>query len=62
MEVRREGGGSTTSQAGSVHLDASGHGRLASTSVSASPSQHYRVTVKLFDGAELVAQQSAQYP
>jgi hypothetical protein len=63
MKVRREGGGSSnSSQSGTVRLDGSGRGHLASTSVSVSEHDRYRVDVKLFDGSELVAEQSAQYP
>lgn len=64
MQVRREGSGgsSNSSQSGTVRLDDSGEGRLASSSVSVSPSDRYVVTVKLYDGPELVAQQSAKYP
>jgi len=64
MDVRREGrgGSSNSNQAGTVRLDSSGHGKLASNSVSVSSADRYRVTVKLYDADRLVAEQSAQYP
>ena len=64
MKVQREGQGrsSNSSQSGTVRLDAQGHGKLASNSVSVSPSDHYEITVRLFDGGELVAEQTGRYP
>ena len=64
MEVKREGEGrsSNSSQSGTVQLDRDGHGQLASNSVSVTPADKYRVTVKVFDGARVVAEQSARYP
>ena len=64
MEVRREGQGksSSSSQGGSVKLDESGHGRLASNSVNVSPNDRYRVTVRLLEDGRVVAEQSHQYP
>ena len=64
MQVKREGeaGSSTSSQAGTVKLDGKGEAHLASNSVSVAPSDRYEVTVKLFDGDKVVAEQSHQYP
>lgn len=64
MKVRREGQGrsSNSSQSGTVKLDADGRGQLASNSVNVSPSDHYQITVRLFDADRLVAEQSARYP
>ena len=64
MKVRREGDGrsSNSSQSGTVQLDSEGHGQLASTSVSVSPSDRYEVVVRLFDANRMVAEQSARVP
>ena len=64
MKVRREGAGgsSNSSQSGTVRLDAQGNGKLASNSVSVSPSDHYEITVRLFDAEQMVAEQSGRYP
>jgi hypothetical protein len=64
MKVRREGDGrsSNSSQSGTVKLDAQGRGHLASNSVSVSPSDHYEITVRVFDAGQLVAEQSVRYP
>ena len=64
MEVRRHarGGTSNSSQGGTVTLDEHGHARLASSSVNVSPNDRYSVTVRLMDGARVVAEKSQQYP
>ena len=64
MKVRREGEGrsSNSNQSGTVKLDAHGHGKLASNSVNVSPSDHYEITVRLFDAGQLVAEQTRRYP
>lgn len=64
MQVKREGQGksSSSSQGGTVKLDESGHGRLASNSVNVSPNDRYRVTVRLLEDGRVVAEQSQQYP
>ena len=64
MEVRREGQGksSNSSQGGSVKLDQNGQARLASSSVNVSANDRYEVTVRLLDGARVVAEKSQQYP
>jgi hypothetical protein len=64
MKVRRGGDGrsSNSSQSGTVKLDPQGRGHLASSSVSVSPSDHYEISVRLYDAGQLVAEQSASYP
>ena len=64
MEVKREGRGGTSnsSQSGTVQLDNQGHAQLASNSVSVTPADTYRVTVRVFDGGRVVAEQSTRYP
>lgn len=64
MRVRREGNGnsSNNSQGGTVQLDESGRARLASNSVSVSPSDHYVVTVRVMEEGRVVAEKSKEYP
>jgi hypothetical protein len=64
MQVRRDGNGnsSNNSQGGTVQLDDSGRARLASNSVSVSPSDHYVVTVRVLEQGRVVAEQSREYP
>lgn len=64
MQVRREGQGksSNSSQGGTVKLDESGHGRLASNSVNVAPHDRYQVTVRLLEDGRVVAEKSEQYP
>jgi hypothetical protein len=64
MKVRRttQGGSSDSSQSGNVKLDNSGEGHLASSSVNVSPSDRYRVTVRVLDEGKVVAEKTAQYP
>jgi hypothetical protein len=64
MQVRREGPGksSNSSQGGTVKLDQDGHAQLASNSVNVSANDRYIVTVRLLDGARVVAEKSEQYP
>jgi len=64
MRVRREGQGksSNSSQGGTIRLDDSGHARLASNSVSVSPSDRYTITVRVMEDGKVVAEKSRQYP
>jgi hypothetical protein len=64
IDVRREGAGgsSNNSQSGGVRLDAGGKAQLASNSVSVTPGDAYRVTVRVFDAGQLVAEQSVRHP
>ena len=55
-------GRSTTSQGGRVSLDAGGSGALSSLSLGVQPGDRYVVTVKVFDGARLVAEDALQVP
>jgi hypothetical protein len=55
-------GSSNSSQAGSVRLDESGAGQLASNSMSVGPQDDYRVDVRLYEGGRLVAEQSVRHP
>jgi len=61
-EMRVRSKSSNSSQGGTVQLDESGKARLASNSVSISPSDNYVVTVRLMDGGNVVAEKSRQYP
>lgn len=61
--VRDAGAGASSSrQAGGARLDEKGYARLASTSVSVQPGEEYAVTVKLFEGDRLVAEESLRRP
>jgi Thin aggregative fimbriae synthesis protein len=64
MDVKREGRGGTSnsSQSGTVQLGSDGRAQLASNSVSVTPADTYRVTVRVFDGGRVVAEQSTRYP
>jgi hypothetical protein len=64
INIRREGKGGTsaTSQAGTVRLDGAGKGQFAYSSLSFSPGDRYRITVKLYDGERLVASQETVEP
>jgi hypothetical protein len=64
MVVTRQSqsGSSNSSQAGSVRLDQSGSARLASNTMSVSPQDNYRVTVRLYEQDRLVAEQSVRHP
>jgi len=64
MRVRKEGGAgnSSSSQSGTVRLGDDGRAELASNSVSVAPDDRAVITVRLFDGARVVAERSTQYP
>jgi hypothetical protein len=64
ISVRRAAGAgsSNSSQAGGARLDENGYARLASTSVSVQPGEEYDVTVRLFEGDRLVAEDSVRGP
>ena len=64
MTVRRESGAgaSSSNQSGSVTLGGDGSAQLGSSSVSVSPGQRYRVSVRLLDHGERVAEDSASFP
>jgi hypothetical protein len=56
------GGRSSSSQSGSVRLGDDGAARLASTSVSVSPQDRYRIQVKLLERGRVVAEEEVRYP
>lgn len=60
----REGaaGHSTTRQDGGVAVGENGSARLSTLSFSVAPQDRYKVTVRLFEGARLVAEQSLKMP
>ena len=64
IETMKEGasGRSNSSQSGSVRLGADGAAKLASTSVSVTPKDRYRIQVKLLDGGRVVAEEEVRYP
>jgi len=64
IETVREGraGRSNSSQSGTVRLGEDGAAKLASTSVSVTPQDRYRIHVKLLEGARVVAEEEVRYP
>jgi hypothetical protein len=64
VAVRSEsrGASANSSQSGSVRLDDSGNAHLSSNAVTLSPREKYEMTVRLFDGNRLLAEQSARVP
>ena len=64
IRTTREGanGTSNSSQSGSVRLGENGTARLASTAVSVTPQDRYRVSVKLLERGEVVAEEEVRYP
>ena len=64
MISTKEGGAgkSSTSQSGRVAVGGSGPAKLSTLSLSVGPQDRYSVTVRVFDGAKLVAEQVLKYP
>jgi len=64
MVSAKEGGAgkSSTRQGGTVQVGESGSARLAILSLGVNPQDRYLVTVKLFDGRRLVAEDKLEYP
>lgn len=64
MVSGKEGGAgkSSTRQSGTVQVGESGSARLAILSLGVNPQDRYTVTVKLFDGRTLVAEDKLEYP
>jgi hypothetical protein len=64
IKTTKEGGSgqSSSSQSGSVRLGGDGAAKLATTSVSVTPHDRYRVHVKLLEGSRVVAEQEVRYP
>jgi hypothetical protein len=60
----RQGGAgkSSTSQGGSVTVGPDGSATLSKLSVSVGPQDKYVITVKVFDGAKLVAEEVLRHP
>ena len=55
-------GQSNTSQSGNATVGPDGSAKLSSLSVSVGPKDKYVLTVKVFDGAKLVAEEVLRYP
>jgi hypothetical protein len=55
-------GKSSSSQSGNVTAGPDGSAKLSSLSVSVGPQDKYVLTVKVFDGAKLVAEEVLRYP
>jgi hypothetical protein len=64
MASSRQGaaGRSNTSQSGRIAVGENGSAKLSALSFSVGPQDRYVVTVKVFDGAKVVAEQVLQYP
>lgn len=64
IRTTKEGaaGKSDTSQSGSVRLGDNGEATLATTSVSVTPQDRYRIQVKLLEGGRVVAEEEVVYP
>ena len=63
VSSRRGGAGtSNSSQSGSVSVGPEGSVKLSTLSVSTGPQDRYVVTVKVFDGAKLVAEEVLRHP
>jgi Thin aggregative fimbriae synthesis protein len=55
-------GKSNTSQSGGVTVGADGTAKLSTLSLGVGPNDRYLVTIKVFDGAKLVAEEVLRYP
>jgi curli production protein len=55
-------GKSNSSQSGNVTAGPDGSAKLSSLSVNVGPQDKYVLTVKVFDGAKLVAEEVVRYP
>jgi len=64
IEVRRQGAGNSSDnrQSGTVVLDDSGAGRLATSAVSVQPGESFTVNVKVYEGERLAAERSMKGP
>lgn len=64
IETRKQGtsGSSNSSQSGSVRLGPDGAAQLATTSVSVTPRDRYRIHVKLLEDGRVVAEEEVRYP
>jgi hypothetical protein len=55
-------GKSNTSQSGRVVVDASGTAALSALKLGVGPQDRYSISVKVFEGQKLVAEQTLQHP
>src|SRR4051812_31075192 len=55
-------GRSSTSQSGSVNVGADGSAALSTLKLGINPQDKYLITVKVLDGAKVVAEEVLQYP
>jgi hypothetical protein len=64
IRTTKEGasGNSDSSQSGSLRLGDDGSAKLATTNVSVTPRDRYRVNVKLLEGGRVVAEEEVLYP
>jgi hypothetical protein len=64
IRTTREGAGgrSNSSQSGNVRLGEDGSAKLATTSVSVTPQDRYRIHVKLLERGRVVAEEEVRYP
>lgn len=64
VEVRRgsQGAKANSSQSGSVRIDDSGKAQLSSNAIRLSRGEQYEMNVRLFEGGQLVAEQSTRRP
>jgi thin aggregative fimbriae synthesis protein len=64
VKTEREGaaGRSNSSQSGNVRLGQDGSAKLATTSVSVTPQDRYRISVRVLERDRVVAEQEVRYP
>ena len=64
IKTTRQGasGNSSSSQSGSVRLGEDGAGKLATTNISVTPQDRYRIQVQLLQGGRVVAEEEVRYP
>jgi curli production protein len=55
-------GRSSTKQSGGVAVDGAGSGTFAKLSLGVDPEDRYTIAVRVFDGANVVAEQTLNYP
>ena len=55
-------GKSSTSQSGGVNVGAGGSATLSTLKLGVNPQDKYVITVRVFDGAKVVAEEVLQYP
>ena len=64
VKTVREGaaGRSNSSQSGSVRIGQDGSAKLATTSVSVTPQDRYRISVRVLERDKVVAEEEVRYP